>query len=64
MSVTYTVRCIKDLEHHFDDGSGWCVRCGKYRADGRRIGRREDRSPVTAVDITEPRHPHPEADRD
>ena len=58
MSVIYTVRCIKDLEHHFDGESGWCVRCGKYRADGRRIGRRADRTHDVGVpDITEPRHP-------
>ena len=55
MSVVYTVRCIKDLEHHFDEASGWCVRCGRIRGDGRRIGRREDRT--IPPDITEPRHP-------
>lgn len=57
MSVVYTVRCIKDLEHHFDEASGWCVRCGRIRGDGRRIGRREDRHAVGIPDITEPIHP-------
>lgn len=52
-------RCIRDYEHVFDAVSGWCWRCGKTRADGRRIGRLTDRWPHTdlsaVVDVTEPR---------
>lgn len=46
-------QCIRDFQHAYDEMSGWCWRCGKTRADGRRVGGLTERWP--AVDYTEPR---------
>lgn len=48
------IQCIRDLEHRFDEASGWCANCGKVRGDGRRIGDIRDRT-LDVPDITEPR---------